>query len=347
MEATFILALFAHGYKVKTTTLYHLLKGKRTSSVLLYGFFYDSLRFIDSQPQLTLERYQKIIDSLVRQQFLTLDALTNEGQLTSLGKKYLATNSFALNKYGFIDYYHYGKNSQEIWRLLQFSVQVISQLSYGNKQYIPLENSPLYQIYLKNWLKAYPRTELITLFQKNWFTVLQQLTDAESDYLAAQFSGYHLIGEVSQQLRSPQLSTLENQLWQVNTWHHLFEVILAGATNQPLIQLIRPFVLKNQNQSMNTTRQLIQEGRTVEEIAAIRKIKQSTVNDHLLELAIRGEIHSFDFVANQPLVNHLCEANHNVLSWRYQSLKEQWPELTYLDFRLIQIGLLHQRGRSL
>ena len=38
MEATFILALLSHGYKVRASTLYHLLKGKRTSSVLIYGF---------------------------------------------------------------------------------------------------------------------------------------------------------------------------------------------------------------------------------------------------------------------------------------------------------------------
>jgi uncharacterized protein YpbB len=36
----------SHGYKVRASTLYHLLKGKRTSSVLIYGFLYDCLRFI-------------------------------------------------------------------------------------------------------------------------------------------------------------------------------------------------------------------------------------------------------------------------------------------------------------
>ena len=36
--SNFILALLSHGYKVRASTLYHLLKGKRTSSVLIYGF---------------------------------------------------------------------------------------------------------------------------------------------------------------------------------------------------------------------------------------------------------------------------------------------------------------------
>lgn len=53
MEATFILALLSHGYKVRASTLYHLLKGKRTSSVLIYGFLYDCLRFIGWWPTIS------------------------------------------------------------------------------------------------------------------------------------------------------------------------------------------------------------------------------------------------------------------------------------------------------
>lgn len=45
MEATFILALLSHGYKVRASTLYHLLKGKRTSSVLIYGFLGSVAKF--------------------------------------------------------------------------------------------------------------------------------------------------------------------------------------------------------------------------------------------------------------------------------------------------------------
>ena len=45
MEATFILALLSHGYKVRASTLYHLLKGKRTSSVLIYGLLAGGQRF--------------------------------------------------------------------------------------------------------------------------------------------------------------------------------------------------------------------------------------------------------------------------------------------------------------
>ena len=45
---------------------------------------------------------------------------------------------------------------------------------------------------------------------------------------------------------------------------------------------------KNLNQSMQETQRLLTEGKTLQEIAEQRKIKPSTIHDHLLELAIQG-----------------------------------------------------------
>ena len=46
MEATFILALLSHGYKVRASTLYHLLKGNGLPLFLFMVFYmivYDSM----------------------------------------------------------------------------------------------------------------------------------------------------------------------------------------------------------------------------------------------------------------------------------------------------------------
>lgn len=66
MEATFILALLSHGYKVRASTLYHLLKGKRTSSVLIYGFLYDCLRFIGWWPTISEQAFFNFLKNFRR-----------------------------------------------------------------------------------------------------------------------------------------------------------------------------------------------------------------------------------------------------------------------------------------
>ena len=41
---------------------------------------------------------------------------------------------------------------------------------------------------------------------------------------------------------------------------------------------------------MQETQRLLTEGKTLQEIAEQRKIKPSTIHDHLLELAIQGQL---------------------------------------------------------
>ncbi|MGK0551730.1 helix-turn-helix domain-containing protein [Enterococcus faecalis] len=343
MEATFILALFAHGYKVKTTTLFHLLKGKRTSSVLIYGFCYDCLRFIEAWPLVTENTYQQAINFLSAQGFLTYHLETKEGQITHRGQRYLLNHNFSLNTYAFINQYLFGKNTSEIWRMIQFCVQVVSNLSYDAKNYLPLESSPLYQQHLKHWLTLYSKDELIHQVRQEWLQLFRQLTNEESNYLAAQLTGHECLGKTAQQLHKPGGTEFEKEMWQKNTLHHLLQVIMSESNPQPLYNLIQPLVAQNQNQSMQTTYSFLHAGLTPGEVAHQRKIKVSTVKDHLLELAIRRQIDSFYYVKNQTVRHSLTSSASDPATWQFKKWQATIPNLDYLDFRLCQIGLLWKR----
>lgn len=65
MKFDYILSLFQHGYKVKTSTLYHLLRGKRTTSVLIYGFLYDNLVAFGLFPLLSKTTYESVSNNYV------------------------------------------------------------------------------------------------------------------------------------------------------------------------------------------------------------------------------------------------------------------------------------------
>jgi uncharacterized protein YpbB len=66
---TFILSLFSTEDKLKPSTLYQVLSGKRTSSVLTYAFFHNLLHLSGVCPQLTetvTNRNRWFIDSVAR-----------------------------------------------------------------------------------------------------------------------------------------------------------------------------------------------------------------------------------------------------------------------------------------
>lgn len=337
MEPLFILALFAHGYKARTSTLYHLLKGKRTTSVLLYGFQFNTLRFFQLFPTLSEEIFMQHIQWLVGQGFLKT-CLAGEVQLTAKGKLTLTKetiNSAAINSYRF------GKTDQEMWRMLQFSVQVVSQLSARDRQYLPLEHSLYYQKQLKRIICKYSKEELVHTVRNEWTTLFEELTDQEATFLAKQFSGYQQIGKTIAQLAPASVSNFEHALFATNTLHQLLQKI-CDQPNSLLYQFITPFLQQNKNHSMNQTNDYFRQGLSVEELAEKRQLKKATIQDHLLELALL-ETFPFDRYITKETERMLVSAPNNPEEWVYREEKQKNTKLDYFQFRLVQIKQIKEK----
>lgn len=121
----FILTLFQTGYKLRISTLYHLLVGKRTSSVLLHGFFYENLAYLGALPNLTEALFQKAVKELEVSRLITVEE--GFGVLTQQGKLRLAENYFDLSG---LNNLRYGRMRENSWQLLLFALQVVSHLSF-------------------------------------------------------------------------------------------------------------------------------------------------------------------------------------------------------------------------
>ncbi|MFK4565649.1 helix-turn-helix domain-containing protein [Enterococcus sp. UD-01] len=337
MKPYYILALFQHGYKARISTLYHLLKGKRTSSVLLYGFLYNNLNFFQLCPDLAQRQFDACIEELCREHLLEQDTqghavITDKGQ-----KKFRQQMTF----YPWLNNYLYGKTDENCWRLLQFSVQVVSHLSYADKNYSPLELSPFYQQQLKQAIRAFSKKELISACRYEWFTLFSLLSAEEADFLARQFSGYQFIGRTSFQVQSYQEDKFQAFLHRKAILHHLLYLIAEREDIKVLKCIIAPLLKQNENQSMNETKRYLNQQFSVAQIAEQRKIKKSTVQDHLIELALTTDFPFQQFISAETcrLLGHLSAPYQN---WQYRSLKEQAPALDYFEFRLYQISKIKE-----
>ncbi|MGX7201857.1 hypothetical protein BCR22_04790 [Enterococcus plantarum] len=337
MEPYFILALFQHGYKVRTSTLYHLLKGKRTSSVLLYGFLYENLRFFQLFPLLSEKQFNTILDELVKQELLCLMS-DSRVQITAKGKQIVLEEG---NHFSWIDHYRFGKTDEIIWRFLQFTVQVVSNLSYNHKNYIPLEQSPLYQKQIKLFLRSTTKAQLIGTVKKEWMQLFSQLTKDEANYFAQQFSGYQLIGKTSFQLMDNQADPFEQFLSKKEKLHHLLDIICQMPEDSFLKKLILPLVRQNENKSMSETWSYLEAQLSLEALAQQRRVKVSTIKDHLMELALTKNFPFEQFISKKTN-QYLLEYPKPYQDWVYYSIKQIMPELDYFEFRLYQIQKLRE-----
>lgn len=338
METQFILALFQHGYKARTSTLFHLLKGKHTSSVLLYGFLFDDLRFFGAFPDLSEKEYEHCLAKLSKKSQLFYSE-EGYGQITENGINYLMSNPVAIfSEYPWIDYFKFGKTDDDCWRMLQFSVQIISYLSYDENRYVPLEQSPIFQQHIKRIIKNYPKKYLIQQIKTEWSDLFSELPIEVANFFANQFIGYHHTGQLPQQLIAESKTELEQQLIFKNRLHRLLSIISAREDKSILKQLVLPLIKQNKNKSMNETLKYVNSAYSLTEIAQKRSIKISTVKDHLLEAAIIGSI-EIDQILTTAISTELNQIQSPYQEWQYRELKAKITELDYFDFRLYQIKM--------
>lgn len=337
MEPSFILALFQHGYKGRTSTLYHLLKGKRTSSVLLYGFLYENLHFFQLFPLLSEKQFNTILEGLVKQELLSRVS-DREVQITAKGMQRVAQN---VNRFSRINNYRYGKTDEMIWRLLQFTVQVVSNLSYSNKNYVPLEQSPVYQKRVKIYVKSMPKAQLIETIKKEWTQIFSRLTKDEANFFAQQFSGYQQIGKTSFQLMNDTDNVFERRLDKKEKLHQLIDIICQNPDACFLKKLIFPLVKQNENKSVSETSSYLKTQLSIEELSQQRKVKISTIKDHLMELALTKDFPFERFIAKET-EQCLVEYPKPYQDWTYRSVKQINPALDYFEFRLYQIQKLRE-----
>lgn len=336
MEPYFILALFQHGYKARTSTLYHLLKGKRTTSVLLYGFIYENLRFFQLLPSLSEKEFNQIIDKLIQQK-LVQKVTESEIQLTTKGQ----VVSINHRRFAQIDSYHFGKTDEAVWRLLQFTVQVVSNLAYETNNYVPLEQSPLYQKQVKVHIKSMSKAQLIQTVKNEWTELFTCLPKEEANFFAQQFSGYQRIGKTSFQLMGHQEQDFERFLLRKNQLHHLLQFIRRMSNTSLLKRIVMPLLRQNDNKSMNETKRYISENLSPDKIAQRRKVKVSTVKDHLLEAAMMEDF-PFDHYLSSQTSEFLSAYPRPYQEWEYRTIKQSQPELDYFEFRLYQIQKLKE-----
>src|SRR5699024_1151849 len=90
-------------------------------------------------------------------------------------------------------------------------------------------------------------------------------------------------------------------------------------------------------QSAERTRKLFERGYTVEQISSLRNLKLSTIEDHFIEMAANVESFPYEeFVTNEQ-IDQVWRHVEQMQTKRLRVLKEQCPELTYFQLRLIII----------
>lgn len=288
----FILSLFMTNDKLRKNTLYQILIGKHTSSVLCYAYFHDLLPLFSAMPNLKeKEFYQKLAE------------LTNKGWLKEdqqqiiLIKKTTSPNLLQTPIFQSLDFFKFGRKEETCWRSVRFLLQAASFLKKGSK-YIPLENAPVYTQRVRMFVHHY-QDDLVSKVYQETTELFQALSQEHANLLAQTLSGYQQEGAAFFQLIPDNYG---QQPWDSLYKSAAVHQFLAQVTNHPeyiLHEFLRPLLLQNYNQSMLQTRKLVQQENNIDIVMQKRKLKKGTIQDHLIEWALIDSAFPFNSFLSQ------------------------------------------------
>ena len=342
----FILSCFKKHQEMRSSTLYHLLKGKRTSSILSYGYFYGCLPYFSLFPKLVEVSYQKVLSDCVSAGFL------KEGEkgyyvLTEAGAKEVRKSEIPdLSELKQLNYY---KWDISFFDRLMFTSQVVSEKSHHNRAYVPVEGNLFKQQRLKLWLKNQDNT-LEYAFYKEWERIVDEMPKESHKMILGQLTGYNHRGyTLSQLAKKEQFDTIHYYLSFKHNLHQFITIIRDNHSNFPLFySLLEDEIALTKEDSCLKSAKLFSEGFSLEEIAQMRHLKVSTVTDHLIEDYIinpsESKLKTYSEEKEQVLALFYQE-QPNFYRWVFKEALSYAPSLTFYEFKFYQFRLVEE-GKS-
>lgn len=322
--------------------IYYLLAGKMSAQTIQDVAWFELRPYFNLFPGLRKSEFAEILQFLHKQKWITLDRKI--ARITEQGENIcrIEFQRFPLPPH--FNGYRFHKIDEKFWSRLSLIVQIFSHWAHDETGFLPVERDPDTQRMVKKWLfalgKTRSRQELIKDCYKELISLLKMVNHEglNPNLLVYRLSGYRKPGLTFRQL-AERLDIDEPYI------RVLFRAILHG-----MILLIRKYpkqfplfasLVRDLQQPLKLTRStartydLLKAGKNVTEIARLRQLKPSTIQDHVVEIALMDPDFSIDPFVSSHLQEKIRNVLQNTRSRKLRLIKGYVPEADYFSIRLV------------
>ena len=316
-------------------SIYHLLNGKKSSQTIQDAHLYSLKSFFGIYDQLSREAFEGIIQAMINKSWIK-----NIGEqryiLTSHGMTLLAT--VKLPKY--INGWNYHQITNLFWERLSLLVQVVSNFMFGETKYIPIQKNKEVHSWLKSFLKSIniPRMEMGTTVYKELEECFDVKRDVNPALIVFRLTGFQQIGLTHlQAAKQFNLNFHDYQIGFTNTLHYLIYNIKEDGKQYKILPYLIYDLMQDDELTLTTrkTQKLLNQGYTPDMIANVRHLKLSTIEDHLVELALNLETFSIDSYVDIELQKKILEISQQIATKQLKLIREKIINATYFQIRLV------------
>lgn len=318
--------------------IFHILNGKKSSQTIQDVKLFRLEPFFNTYKNFSRKELEEIVSDLEKEQLITEKEL-KVFQLTTKGKE---TAKQFLYCYPFLNDLNGWKYPYDwlFWQRFTLFVQVISNSIYGEKSYLPIQKNKEVQRWVKTVLLTLPfsREQLGRKLYDELVSALKRNEYMSPAVLVSRLTGYKSIGITKEQ--ACELFQMEKELYHyqfISYLHYLIRTIEENKMEFPLLfllikdlQHIAPLTM-----SARKTYTLMQKGYSMEEIAKIRNLKVSTIQDHIVEMALNLENFQIETFVNEEKRRKIVKAVKCNPTKQLKYIKQQVNEASYFEIRLV------------
>lgn len=339
-----LLDLFDRDQAKKGARIYSIVTGKRTASTLYQTLDYQLESVFNLNPGLKRLDYEKLLANYCQAGLLEKES-DDLYRLSQSGHDFLENYFYNHYRPKYLDFLRFSVQfTQEWWWKLQLLTQVFSEQVYGNSSYLPvIPHLPVQESVktLLTYFKSQPGMTGQNL-KEEWAVFLGSIEDDEADLIANLLTGHDQIGfSISQLAKVQKVSPSEMILKLFDSLHAYLPFLERKPMESPIFYAsfyqshLQHYL--GLSPSVYESYKALKKGLTVDQIARKRHIKEATVQEHLLEMAmILKEFPFQDYVEPKyyGLLQQLFKAEGDI---PYKVFNQRFPDIPFKDYRLVQI----------
>jgi uncharacterized protein YpbB len=331
-------------------SIYHLYKGKRSSQTIQDAKLFQLEPMFGLVPDLTRESMERVIHQL-----------EDKGMIISVGEgAYIVNNtgrnklkSFSLPKS--LNGWAFSSISAVFWERLSLTIQCLSFLIHHETRFIPISRNQHTMQWVKSFLKNQPglREHVAKSLHDELTSVLFNLDEKQSTIFVYKLTSMKRIGYTNTQIAEIlEMDPLKVSILFQSALHYLLDRVEQHPEKYPLLGKLAMVSNKPTTftQSTSRTMELLQQGRSIEEIAAMRYLKKNTIEDHIVEIALTNPSFDVSSFINSKHFSIISECIQNLKTNQLKMIRQQLPiEASYFEIRLVlaKLGGAHGNPSSI
>ncbi|MGB8001728.1 MAG: helix-turn-helix domain-containing protein [Anaerobacillus sp.] len=317
----------------------HLLKGKKSSQTIQDAKLFNLSFLFGMLKQLNRDQLENATARLLREKWIrptkveTYEVLP---QGLDMLQQFLNVHPFP----AYLNGWKYHHLSVQFWERLSLYTQSLSYSIHENMNFYPITKDDSTQKWVReNFpLEKDHRLRMASRLREEVTTVLEKLPDRQAELFVYRLSGSGRTGLTLEQTAGMYKMTNEEALILFNSVIHTFLTFIQSTSEE--YPLLRVFVADENAEwpltsSTRRTYSLLQRSMTMDRIAEIRQLKISTIEDHLVEIAINVPNFSIDPFVSSEGQQSIILASKQLKSQRLKTIKQHLNnKYSYFEIRL-------------